>query len=72
MNNVQVVRSIENDTVDSLCYRYLGATSGTTEDVLTINPHLASLGPVLPTNTLVTLPTATQAAAQSTFITLWD
>lgn len=52
MSSLQAVRSIEGDTVDKICYRYLGATGEITEQVLDSNPHLAALGPVLPNGTV--------------------
>ncbi|MGI2144461.1 tail protein X [Shewanella frigidimarina] len=72
MNSLQVVRSIEGDTVDKICYRYLGATGEITEQVLDANPQLATLGPVLPNGTLVLLPVQVAAPTQSNFIQLWD
>lgn len=64
------VRSVQGDTVDSLCWRHLGS-SQPVEQVLEINPGLAALGPILPTGTLVTLPDALLAAANHT-INLWE
>jgi phage tail protein X len=67
------VRSVQGDTVDLLCHRYLGSTSrGVVEATYTHNPGLADLGPVLPTGTLVTLAAAPQASATAETINLWD
>lgn len=65
------IRSIEGDTVDSICFRYYGRTAGVTEQVLQHNPGLASKGPILPTGTRITLPEATQQPAKPQ-IKLWD
>lgn len=43
MSSLQAVRSIEGDTVDKICYRYLGATAEITEQVLDANPQLAAI-----------------------------
>ncbi|WP_338728076.1 tail protein X [Shewanella baltica] len=72
MGSLQTVRSIEGDTVDKICYRYLGATAEITEQVLDANPQLAALGPILPNGTLVLLPVQVAAPTQSNFIQLWD
>lgn len=68
-----VVYSLQGDTVDSLCWRELGATRGVVEDVHDLNRGLAALGPILPTGTAVTLP-ARQAVATPVIplINLWD
>ncbi|EMZ1517645.1 tail protein X, partial [Escherichia coli] len=34
------VKALEDDTVDSLCFRYYGTTQGVTEKVLDANPGL--------------------------------
>lgn len=68
-----IVRAIQGDTVDLLCQRHLGITASVTEQVLEINPGLASLGVVLPMGTQVTLPDLVAASVQqSTLIQLWD
>mgnify|MGYP003624183219 CR=1 FL=1 len=72
MSSLQSIRSIEGDTIDKICYRYLGVTSEITEQVLDANPQLATLGPVLPNGTLVLLPVQVAAPTQSNFIQLWD
>lgn len=69
----QQVRSVQGDTVDLLCLRHLGTTgNGVVEATYAANPGLASLGPVLPTGTLVTLAEAPQASATAATINLWD
>lgn len=50
------VRALQGDTIDTLCLRHLGTTSGgTVEATLAANPGLADLGPVLPAGTPLTL-----------------
>ena len=66
-----LVYSIEGDTVDLIAYRYFGSTTGTTESLLSNNPGLAALGPVLPAGVRIYLPTYT-APATSQQIQLWD
>ncbi|MCT8273348.1 tail protein X [Xanthomonas translucens] len=64
----------QGDTVDLLCWRYLGSTTGLVEKTLERNPGLAQLGLVLPHGTPVDLPevsTTTNAAAAAT-VQLWD
>lgn len=66
------IRANQGDTVDTLCWRHLGSTDPV-ESVLLLNPGLAAIGPILPEGTAVTLPEATQAAAQTTpTLQLWD
>lgn len=67
-----IVRANQGDTIDNLCWRHLGSVAPI-ETVLLLNPGLAAIGPILPEGTAVTLPEATQAAAQTTpIIQLWD
>ncbi|WP_241087154.1 tail protein X [Candidatus Vondammii sp. HM_W22] len=39
-----------------MCWRHLGSTTGVTEKVLKINPHIDNKNPVLPIGTRITLP----------------
>ncbi|HVJ36270.1 MAG TPA: tail protein X [Stenotrophomonas sp.] len=64
----------QGDTVDLLCWRHLGSTTGLVEKTLELNPGLAQLGLVLPHGTAVDLPevsSTTNAAAVAT-VQLWD
>lgn len=65
------LRSIQGDTVDRICQRVYGRTAGVTEQVLTANPGLADLGPILPMGTLLTLPDQAPQAENPT-LQLWD
>ena len=68
------VRSLQGDTVDALCWRELGATTGVVEAVYELNRDLADLGFVLPTGTVVQLPERSSATATPILPTqqLWD
>lgn len=65
------VTAADGDTVDALCYRHYGRTAAVTEAVLTANPGLAALGPVLPAGTQVRMPVVTQKPTRTT-VNLWD
>lgn len=68
-----IVTAREGDTVDLICWRAFRRTERITEQVLTLNPGLAALGPTLPAGTAVTLPDQTQAApAIRETVKLWD
>lgn len=56
------IRSIQNDNLDAICYRYFGYSSGALEAICEINPQLMGK-PILPVGTLVNLPDANQSAA---------
>jgi len=69
------VRALQGDTVDLLCWRHLGVTSGVVEQTLQLNHGLVSHGPVIPeglTVILPDLPTSTAAPQADTTIKLWD
>ena len=66
------IRANQNDTVDSLCWRYYGRTAGVTEAVLQANPGLADYGPVLPLGLVVNMPEAQTSAPQRQMVNLWD
>lgn len=66
------VRSVQGDSIDSICWRYLGHTQTVVETVLELNPGLAGLGAVLPSGTEVILPAQeTQLPIKKT-VKLWD
>lgn len=68
----RTVRARQYDTVDAICYRAFGRTAGVTEQVLTLNPGIAELGPVLPHGTPVRLPNVTPQPSQAPSVQLWD
>lgn len=63
---------MQGDTIDLICWRYLGGTDGLVELVLQLNPRLADLGPVLPMGTVVTLPKRLETQPKRQRVTLWD
>lgn len=64
------VRTLQHETVDALCHRHLGQTTGTVEATLDLNPGLVQYGPFLPAGVLVTL-TAPQPKVKK-LIQLWN
>ncbi|MEX5877937.1 tail protein X [Providencia hangzhouensis] len=64
-------RAIKGDTVDAICWRFYGRTTGMTEAVLLANPNLAEHGAVLPAGLLIELPEITEEPVQP-LIQLWD
>ena len=66
------IRTIQNDTVDALCWRFYGRTAGVTEAVLEANPGLADHGPILPQGLVVYMPEAPTSAPQRQMVQLWD
>lgn len=63
----------QGDTVDGLCWRELGATTGVVEQVLELNRGIADIGPILPEGTPVVLPDrANVSAPVLSNIKLWD
>ncbi|MCF9034722.1 tail protein X [Acinetobacter nectaris] len=69
---MKTVKSIQNDTIDSICWRYYGRSSGVVEMVLQANPQLAELDPILPIATDVVLPDISTPQKTETTINLWD
>lgn len=65
-----IVTAQQNDTIDLICWRYLGATAGVTEQVLKLNPHIDSKNPVLALGTQLTLPDKHSPVKKT--INLWD
>ena len=67
-----IVIAQQGDTVDSLCHRHLGRTSGIVEATLEANPGLAALGAVLPMGTAVELPDSVATAPSIDRVQLWS
>ncbi|KVP62193.1 tail protein X [Burkholderia ubonensis] len=69
-----MVRALQGETIDALCWRVLGRTRGVVEAVLDLNRDLVQYGPVLPHGLLVELPDEVPQAAQSGAerLQLWD
>ncbi len=66
------VRAQQGDTVDAICWRFYGRTSGVTEAVLEANPGLAEQGPVLPMGQIVNMPDVAEPDTQQQSVNLWD
>jgi phage tail protein X len=67
------IRARQGDTVDAICWRELGTTADVVAQVFELNRGLASLGPILPEGTLVTLPERSAATAPILpTLQLWD
>ena len=67
-----IVYAHENDTVDSLCWRYLGATRDVVEQVYELNPKLVDQGPILAHGTKVVLPDVVVRTTTVDTVKLWD
>ncbi|MBF7683869.1 tail protein X [Acinetobacter sp. B5B] len=68
----KTVKSIQNDSIDSICWRYYGRSSGVVEMVLQANPKLAVFDAILPMGTDVLLPDISTPQKTVTTINLWD
>ncbi len=62
----------QGDTVDDICWRYFGQSSGMIEQVLEANPGLVELGAILPTGTAIELPDKPQQHSTTAILQLWD
>lgn len=67
-----IVRALQGDTVDALCWRYYGRTDGTVEAVLEANTGLADRGVVLPIGTAVYLPALDTVTSTKPLLQLFD
>ncbi|UPT57928.1 tail protein X [Dickeya zeae] len=65
-----VVRALQGDTVDLLCYRHYGTSAGVTEQVIAANPGL-SRQMFLAAGQAITLPDIPHQTEQET-VQLWD
>ncbi|MBS1164131.1 MAG: phage tail protein [Proteobacteria bacterium] len=69
----KTVQSRQGDTVDLICWRHYGRTSGAAEAVFGANPGIADVGAVLPFGTTVILPDLDLAKeTATTTVSLWD
>ena len=51
-----IYQTKDGETLDLICWRYYGKTSGAVEKVLIANRHLAEHATVLPAGVRITLP----------------
>lgn len=68
----KTIHALQNDTVDAICWREYGRSSGVVEKVLEANSKLAELGPFLPMGTEVFLPDIETSQQIKQTIQLWD
>ncbi|MFK7044782.1 tail protein X [Acinetobacter baumannii] len=66
------IYAIQNDTVDAICWREYGRSTGVVEQVLAANPHLSEFGPFIPMGTKVQLPNIPTPQNKVQSIQLWD
>lgn len=66
-----LVRTMQGDTVDSLCWRHYGQVTGLAERVFELNPGLAELGAVLPSGIEVKLPPRPVQMSTKKTVKLW-
>jgi phage tail protein X len=62
----------QGDTVDLLCWRHYGRTSGTVETVLEANGGLADYGVVLPHGLSVYMPDLAEVDTTTPMLQLFD
>lgn len=68
----KTITAIQNDTIDSICWREYGRSSGVVEMVMEANPKLAEFGVFLPMGTQVILPEIETPTQTKQTINLWD
>lgn len=66
------IYAIQNDTVDAICWREYGRSTGVVEQVLAANPHLSEFGPFIPMGTKVQLPDIPTPQNKVQSVQLWD
>lgn len=69
---MRIIQAIQNDTIDGICWRIYGRSSGVVEKVLEANPQLADLGVILPLGTEINLPDLDTPQQTKQTIQLWD
>lgn len=68
-----LLRALQGDSLDSMCWRFYGRTAGMVEMVLDANPGLAELGVILPEGTPVRFPAIEDAPpVEKNMLQLWD
>lgn len=68
-----IARARDGETLDAICWRVLGRTSGIVEQVFALNPGLADMGVQIPGGTEVTLPELSAATPPVIdTVKLWD
>ncbi len=74
MADTFIATALQDETLDALCWRVLGRTESVVEEALTLNPGLASQGPLLAEGQDVILPNVgeTDTVSERALIQLWD
>lgn len=67
-----IVHAQQHDTVDIICWRYLGTTRGVVEQTLELNPGLVDQGPILRHGTPVRIPDVIAQPRTIPMVNLWD
>jgi len=68
----KTVIAVQGDTIDLICWRYYGQTSGLVEQVLIANPLLATQEAILEMGTKVILPNIEVQQQTKQSVNLWD
>lgn len=68
----KTIFALQHDTVDEICWRVYGRSSGVVEKVLEANPKLAELDAFLSIGTEVILPDIETPQQIKQTIQLWD
>ncbi|MCV2441882.1 tail protein X [Acinetobacter bereziniae] len=68
----KTVIAVQGDTIDLICWRYYGQTSGVVEQVLIANPLLATQEAILEMGTKVILPNIEVQQQTKQSVNLWD
>lgn len=66
------IYATQHDTVDAICWREYGRSTGVVERILEANPHLSEFGPFIPMGTKIQLPDIPTPQNKVQSIQLWD
>lgn len=70
---MKTIIAFQHDTIDAICWREYGRSSGVVEKVLAANPNITNFGAFLPMGTQVVLPDIVEAPQQTKqILQLWD
>ena len=69
---MKTITAIQNDTIDSICWREYGRSSGVVEMVLEANPNIIEYDVFIPMGTQVLLPDIETPQQTKQTINLWD
>lgn len=60
------------DELDAICHRWYGATAGTVEAVMSINPNLAEMLPILPAGVVIMMPQLPGPTQTVSLLRFWE